>query len=220
MRRMIAAVIAVLATLSLPAHADRPAELTIGTWVLTCPPDNNPRPCVLRHRDWLLPPGGPGTPSAALEIQGRNGTLVPVVTLRGLPTQAAIGGALVVRPSVTLKLDGGGPVPLACGLSNGTQTCAPAFAEVSRLSPALPTTGTIEARIEVAIPGLAAMPPQTRTLELGATVQALAAARHYGVENETLPAIAGLDLFGFIDRVARAAGFRNGMADVARMNAP
>lgn len=222
MRRMTAAVLAVLASLPLPmlaapAWADRPAELAIGTWVLACP--STPRPCVMRHRDWLLPPAG-AAPSAALEIQGRNGTMVPVVTLRGLPAQAAIGGALVVRPAVTLKLDGGQPVPLACGLSNGTHVCAPAFAEVPILSSALPTAQSIETRVEVAVPGLAPIPPQNRTLELAATVQALAAARHYGVENATLPAIPGLDLFGFIDRIARAAGFRNGMADAMRWNAP
>mgnify|MGYP006288352675 CR=1 FL=1 len=219
-RRMIAAVLAVLAGFPAAAWAQRPAELAIGTWMLACPPEATLRPCVLRHRDWLLPPAGPGTPTAALEVQGRNGTPVAVVTLRGLPTQAAIGGALVMRPTVSLKLDAGPAVPLTCTLASGTYVCAPSFADMPRLAAALPTAQAIEARIEIAVPGLAALPPQTRTLELGATIQALAAARHYGVENTTMPEIPGLDLFGFIDRVARAAGFRNGMGDLTRLNAP
>jgi hypothetical protein len=59
-----------------------------------------------------------------------------------------------------------------------------------------------------------ALPPQERTMELSGTEAALTRLRSVGAIAEALPAVPGLDLQQFLDRVLRAAGFANGAGDV------
>jgi len=180
--------------------------------VLTCPTAAE-EPCILRHRDWVLPPGN-GGPSAALEVQGRGNWLVPVVTLRGLPTAAAVGGSLVAKPTVSLNLDGGKRVELGCGISGTYYACATAAEAVPGLAAALPKARQLSASIAVAIPGVIALPPQERSLDLTGTEPALVRLRAVGAAGEALPAQQGLDFQGLLDRILRDLGFSNGAADV------
>ena len=69
-------------------------------------------------------------------------------------------------------------------------------------------------RIRLSIPGVTALPEQSRSLDLQQTTEALAAFRATAPASESVPVIAGLDWRGFLDRVARDAGFRNGLADL------
>jgi hypothetical protein len=206
-----------------PVRADPAAvEETIGSWVLACPPAHtaaHPEPCILRHRTWILQPGN-GGPSAALEVQMRNSALVPVVTLRNLPLQAALGGALVLKPTVAIRFDNGPGLDMNCGLSGADYACAPTVAAIPQAARVLPTAHSVTVRVELTIPGLLALPPAERAMDLAGTEPALARLRAVGAISETLPVIPGLDLQEFLDRVLRAAGFENGAADLVQKLVP
>ena len=198
-----------------PAFAQspaRPANEAIGSWVLACPPDTA-EPCLLRYRDWVVAPAN-GSPSAALEVQTRGDALVPVIAVRGLSASMAIGGAALAKPTVTMGFDGGKRVDLRCGLSGTNYACAPDAAAVPSFAAALPKAHTISASVTLTIPGVIALPGQDRTLTLTGTDAALTRLRTVGATGEALPALPGLDLQGFLDRILRDLGFPNGAADV------
>lgn len=209
-----------LATLAFvpPAHAQpKPAEETIGAWLLACPapPPAGAKadPCIMRHRDWVVQPSS-GNPSAALEIQARGGAYIPAVALRGMPTQAALGGSLVVKPLVGFTYDSGPRIAMSCGLIGAAYACAPEASVVPAASAGLAKARSITVTVAMSIPGLIDLPPQQRTLELTGINQALLRLAKVEVTDEALPAVPGLDLQAFMDKVLRAAGFENGMADI------
>ncbi len=211
-RRALAFMLILAAVPAFAESPERPANASIGSWVLSCPADAKD-PCLMRHRDWVVAPAA-GTPSAALELQLRGDVLVPVITVRGLPTAAAVGGALAVKPTANLGLDGGKRIDLSCGISGTYYACSPDAAAVPALAAALPRARVLAASLTLTIPGLMALPPQERTLELTGTAAAQARLLAAGATGEALPSYPGLDLQGFIDRAMRDLGFPNGAADV------
>lgn len=199
-----------------PAVAQtRPADEQIGSWELTCPSAADSS-CLLRHRNWVLPPGGT-RPTAAVEVQRCGEALVPVVAVRGMPMQAALGGVMVMKPSVGLRFDNGPRLELNCGLDGGAILCAPQGAAIAAAAAALPNARSVTVQIALTVPGIAALPEQDRVLDLAATPQALARYRAAGTSGEALPTEAGLDWQQFLDRVLKAAGFTNGAADLLPM---
>jgi hypothetical protein len=78
----------------------------------------------------------------------------------------------------------------------------------------LPDARNVVVRVRLTLPGAMALPEQSRSLDLQETGQALAQFRATAPASESVPVIAGLDWRGFLDRVARDAGLRNGLADV------
>jgi hypothetical protein len=192
------------------------ADEEIGSWVLACPAPpagTQADGCILRHKSWVLAPGN-GGPSAALEVQMRGDSLVPVVALRGMPTQAAVGGSLVLKPDVAVRFDNGPRSPMSCGLSGAAYACAPQLAAIGPTAAALPKAHAVTVRIELTIPGMMTLPPTERTMELSGTEAALARLRAVGAITEALPEVPGLDWQGFLDHMLRAAGFANGAGDV------
>ena len=166
----------------------------------------------MRHREWVVAPAN-GTPSAALELQLRGDALVPIIAVRGLPTSAAVGGAFVVKPTVKVGLDGGKRVDLTCGISGSYYACSPCATAVSTLAAALPKAKVLSATMMLTIPGMMALPPQERTLELTGTATAQARLLAVGATGEALPSYPGLDIQGLLDRILRDIGFPNGAAD-------
>ena len=201
----------------LPASPSRAADEEIGSWVLACPPPPaagaKAEPCIMRHKSWVLAPGN-GGPSAALEVQMRGDALVPVVALRGLPMQAALGGSMVLKPVVGVRFDNGPRSDMTCGLSGASYACAPEVAAIPATAAALPKAHTVTVKIELTIPGMMALPPAERTMDLAGTEAALVRLRAVGAITEALPAVPGLDWQGFLDHVLRAAGFQTGVGDV------
>ena len=192
------------------AAQPRPANEQIGSWIVTCA--NPMSSCQMRHEAWVLPPGS-GGPSASLEVVRRGGQFVPVVALRGMTTQAALGGMLAVNATVTLSLDGGTPIALACGLDGAAIICAPT------MPIALASAHTAEVRIALSVPGIAKLPEQSRRMELQRTAEAIALFRGTAPEDRAVPALPGLDWHDFLDRLLHAAGFERGIADLLP-NAP
>lgn len=201
-RRVTICLAALLSLAAAPAEAPQ----AIGSWLLQCPPAGG---CTLQDRDWVVPPGT-GGPSAALEVQRRGDALVPVVTLRGLTTQMAVGGLLTLQPRATLRFVPGPSAELACELDGDAVVCAPQGHAVAETAAALPVARTVAIGMQFGASGTTPLPGRTRDLALAGTREALARLRSAGAAGEALPAEPGLDWIGFIDRVLRAAGFRNG----------
>ncbi len=195
-------------------QAVRPARDDPGNWVLQCPaPESGP--CVLRHRDWILQPGESGA-TTALEIQRRGDALVPVVTMRGMPLAAALGGALVVSFDITLIFDGGSPIGMRCGSSGRYFACAPEPGSVPAASAQMLHARSVTLDYRLVVPGLIGGPAQRVTLDLLGLQPALARLLAAGQpDGESLPAQGGLDIRGFADAILALCGVAGGMAEAA-----
>ena len=195
------------------AAQTRPASEEIGSWVLSCPAEARAETCLLRHRSGVLAQGAGGM-SAALEVLYRGGQFIPVVAMRGLSTQAALGGMLAVQASVGLRFDGAPRIELACGLDGAVVVCAPGADAASAAAGQLVSARSVQVQVRLGLPGGLGRPEQSRSLELSRTADALAAFRATAPVGESVPAVAGLDWRGFLDRLARDAGFEHGLADL------
>jgi hypothetical protein len=190
------------------------AAQEIGSWVLTCPNGANTEPCQLRHQSWVLPPGA-GRPGAALEVLRRDEQFVPVIAIRGLSIQAALGGVLALKATVGLRFDNARPIGLACGLDGAAVVCAPGPTETASAASQLAAAHSVVIQVQLSLPGMVTMPEQSRVLDLLGTAEALARFRATSPNGETLPVVAGLDWRGLLDHVLRDAGFEHGTADLA-----
>lgn len=208
-RLLLSAVIAVLVGGQSFAQVRASAE-DIGSWVLTCPTAAN---CLLRHRSWLLPPTG-GGPSAALEVMWRGGRAVPVVAIRGLSVGAALGGVLLMQANAATKFDAAAEMDLPCTPDGGAIVCVPTGAAAVDAASELATSRMVLVRLRLHPGGATPLPELSRSLELQQTTAALARFRATSPVGEAEPAIAGLDLRGFLDRLARDAGLHGGLADL------
>ncbi|HTW69780.1 MAG TPA: hypothetical protein VME47_07840 [Acetobacteraceae bacterium] len=192
---------AMLLAAAAPSDAPPNAPEAIGSWLLQCTEHG----CILRNRDWILPPGAGGF-AAALEVQRRGDSLVPVVTLRGLSAQQAVGGLLALQPRATLQFVPGPGVDLACDMDGAAVMCAPQGDAIATTSAALPSASQVEVGVRLGVPGLMPMPPRVRVLALQDTREALARLRSAGAAGESLPAEPGLDWIGFVHKIMQAAG--------------
>lgn len=188
----------------------RPSAEDIGSWVLTCPTTAN---CLLRHRSWLLPPTG-GGPTAALEVMWRGGRALPAVAIRGLSVGGALGGVLLLQANAATRFDDASEIDLPCAPDGGAIVCVPTGAAAADAASELATSRMVLVRLRLHPGGAIPLPEISRSLELLQTTTALARLRATAPAGEAGPAIAGLDLRGFLDRLARDAGFRGGLADL------
>jgi hypothetical protein len=209
-RHLLFAVIAVLVGGQSFAQM-RPSAEDIGSWILGCPASGN---CLLRHRSWLLPPPTVGGPSAALEVVWRGGLAVPVIAIRGLSVGAALGGVLLLQANAAAKFDDASEMDLPCAPDGGAVVCMPTGAAAVDAASELAASRRVLVRLRLR-PGVATpLPAISRSLELQQTTAALARLRATSPVGEAEPAIQGLDLRGFLDRLARDAGLHGGLADL------
>lgn len=192
-------IIAAAVLLAAAAPSDGPQA--IGSWLLQCKESG----CILHDRDWILPPGFSQF-AAALEVQRRGKSLVPVVTLRGLSTEQAVGGLLTLQPRATLHFTPGPNANLDCEMDGGAVICAPQGDAVATTSAALPSARQVEVGLQLGAPGLMPLPSQGRVLALQRTPEALARLRSAGAAGESLPAESGLDWIGLVHKIMQAAG--------------
>ncbi len=149
---------------------------TIGSSVVSC---EQPGDCLMRHQSWVLPPAA-GRPRAALEVQRRGDSLVPVVTLRGLTAEQAIGAMLALKPAVGASFDDGPKSDLNCGLYGAAIVYAPQGDAVRRTAAKLPAARSVTIRVQFIVPGFMTLPEQQRTAVLEETPQALARSLRLG----------------------------------------
>ena len=208
-RHLLSAAIAVLLGGQSFAQV-RPSAEDIGSWVLICPTAAN---CLLRPRSWLLPPTG-GAPSAALEVVWRGGRAVPAVAIRGLSVGAALGGVLLLQANAATKFDATPEMDLPCVPDGGAILCVPTGAAAVDAASELATSHMVLVRLRLHPGAGTPLPELSRSLDLQETTTALARFRATSPVSAVEPAIAGLDLRGFLDRLARDAGYHNGLADL------
>jgi hypothetical protein len=179
-----------------PAAAQtRPSSETIGTWVLSCPA----AACELRYQNWIVPPGT-SLPGVALEVMKRGDQFVPVVAVRGLSLQAALGG--IVALQIGLRFDNATRLGLTCSLAGSDVACAPEGTAAALAAEQLPAAHSVA--IQVAFPAAAGFPEQSWTLDLRRTAEALSRFRSTAPVGESAPSIPGLDWRGLLNRVLPA----------------
>lgn len=193
-----------------PEQAER---ADIGAWRLACRTDpmTDRRSCVLRLKDWIVPPkpaGGASTPSAtdlpgiAFEALDRGGAVVPAVTVRDLSPQTLVPGLLALTATVQLRFDGNPVIDMPCGLESRSIICAPAAADTQRAASELPAANSVLVRFRSTLPLPTPGPEEPVALDLSETGAAIGRLRS-GSPAETAPAVPGLDLRGLIEQLLR-----------------
>jgi hypothetical protein len=191
-----------------------PTERTeIGSWRLACRTDpmTDRRSCVLRLKDWIVPPkpaGGASAPSAtdlpgiAFEAIDRGGVVVPAVTVRDLSPQTLVPGLLALTATVQLRFDGNPVLDMPCGLESRSIICAPAAGDAQRAARELPAANSVLVRYRSTLPLPTPGPEEPVALDLSQTEDAIGKLRSGGPA-ETAPAVPGLDLRGLIEQLLR-----------------
>nr|WP_294519141.1 hypothetical protein [uncultured Rhodopila sp.] len=195
MRRVAGAMLILAAT---AAAAPEP----VGSWLLAC----DGAACVLRHKDRLF--SGAGV-SADMEVRAVGRALVPVVTLRGLPDQILLASAMAAKAEASVQFPGAARVDLTCAIGDGGYVCAPSDAAVAALAAALPKARSVAVRVAVSVSGTNVQPARERSLDLAGTPEALARLRAAGA-----PSAEPGGWVGLLDRGMKAAGYKDGAADL------
>jgi hypothetical protein len=201
-----------LLVLATPGIAATATQERVGSWVIACPGD---APCVMRFDKWFLDKSGV---TGDLEVEADGNTLVPVLTLRGLPSNVLIAAAAVGKTEASLQFDGGTREALDCAVSEAGYICAPNEAAGSKLAGRLPMARKVIVRVSVTVSGMNSLPVQEQSLDLAGTVEALTRLRAAGptpVPNlkTAVAAQSAAGLMGAADRALKAAGYPNGLAD-------
>ena len=196
-----------VATLRSAALADQ----RIGSWVLSCPGrSQHAQSCLLRASTRLLDKAGI---TGDLEVQSQNGSLVPVITLRGLPTGVLTAAAFAGTADASIRLAGGPVEALHCAATLAGYVCSPNAEAEHRLAAGLLAAPTATLRVAVAVAGMHPFPAQERSLDLSDTKTALSRLQALGPAQvpEPLPPVSDR-LIGLADKGLRAAGYRDGVA--------
>ncbi|NKC32604.1 hypothetical protein [Falsiroseomonas selenitidurans] len=148
-RTLIALMLAASPALAQPAtqiQGQVPEE--IGSWRLSCLNDRmtDQAACLLRHAVPVEPAGGTGS-SLLLEIQDRDGSLVPVVTARDLGLENARSGLLAVTGTAQLRFPPNRHFDLPCSLEGRSLVCAPRPEDTARASQELANAPTALVRM-------------------------------------------------------------------------
>jgi hypothetical protein len=207
----------VLGFLASIATASAASPEHIGSWVLSCPGSApGSEPCVLHLEKRFLDKGGI---TGDLEIQAMGKTLVPVITLRGLPGQILLAASLAGKTDASMQFGDGPKEALSCAPSTVAYTCAPKADAATRLAADLPTARSVTVRVLVTVSGLKPLPVEEKSLTLSDTNEALVRLRMVGppqVPDPTTALVAQSPgaLIGMADKALKAAGYPNGVADL------
>jgi hypothetical protein len=189
----------------------------IGSWVICCPDD---APCTMRFGRRFLDKSGL---TGDLEVQAQGRMLVPVLALRGLPSELLVAAAMVGKTEASLQFAGGTWQALDCAVRGTGYICAPNDAAAPKLAAGLAAARQVTVRVVVTVTGMNHVPSQERSFDLAGTADALARLRAVGptpVPNlkTALAAQSPAGLMGAADRTLKAAGYLDGLAGLqARM---
>jgi hypothetical protein len=133
MPRLVVLACLALPLLAGPAARAQPVE-EVGSWRLACVNDRmtDRAACLLRHRDWLERPSGPGG-GLAFEIIDRRGRLVPAVTAREMTLDDASRGLLALTGVAQLRFPPNRMAEMPCGLEGRSIICSPKAEDAARL---------------------------------------------------------------------------------------
>lgn len=198
------------------AHAATPQHL--GSWVLTC---SGTSACRLHAEKRFVDKDGI---TVELDVLSDGTALVPVLALRGLPTQAVMMASAMGTVEAWLQLDGGVRRALACAPNLDGYFCTPRGDAAGALAAGLPTARAMTARVEATVTGMKPLPVQQKTLRLADTRQALAKLAAAGAEPvpdariaaaaRFLPQASPGTLAAVADKALKAAGYPDGLGDL------
>ena len=189
----------------------------IGSWVLSCPGETpGSEPCVLHLEKRFLDKGGI---TGDLEVQALGKTLVPVIALRGLPSEILLAASLAGKTDASMQFGDGPKEALTCAPSAAAYICSPKDDAAARLAAGLPAARSVTVRVSVAVSGLKPLPVEEKSLTLSGTNQALVRLRTVGAAQVPDPVAASASqspaaLIGMADKALKAAGYPNGVADL------
>lgn len=197
---------------AVPALAATPEAL--GSWLLQCP-DGPHTACALRLKERLFDKAGL---SADLEVRSVGPSLVPVVSVHGLPSDPLLAMALGDRIKADVRFPGAQPADLRCSAAEGGYVCVPKDDAAAGLASALPAARSVGVHVAVSMPGSDSGPSQARTVDLSGTAQALA--RYRAVGAAAAPSAPQEIPSGWVktlDSMLRSAGYANGTSDLPGM---
>ena len=121
----------------------------IGSWRLSCIADRmtDRADCQLRHRDPVERAQGAAGSSLLLEVQERNGRLVPVVVARDLTLEGAQRGLLALTGTAQLRFPPNRFYDMPCTLEGRSLVCAPKAEDLARAAEELPAASTALVRM-------------------------------------------------------------------------
>jgi hypothetical protein len=210
--------IAVVAIAASPARTGHAAtQQQIGAWVLNCPGDKpGIASCTLRLEKRFLDKAGI---TGDLEVQAQGKTLVPVITLRGLPSKVLMAASLASKTDASVQFGRGPREDLTCESTSAVYICAPNGLAGPRLAAGLPDARSVTVRVNVSMTGMSPLPEQEETLDLSGTNEALAKLRAAGPAQAPslmteLESRSPAGWMGMADRLLKAAGYPNGIAQI------
>jgi hypothetical protein len=192
-------------------------EEKIGSWVLSCPGDKaGAQSCLLRFDKRFFDKAGL---TGDLEVQALGTSLVPVIALRGLPSEMLMAASLAGKTEASVQLGGGPREDLDCAVSSVLYICSPKAKAARILAAGLPVARSVTVRVSVAVAGMAPLPAQEKSLDLSGTNEALARLRTAGPSQVPSPMTAlasqtPAGLMGMADKALKAAGYPNGVASL------
>ncbi|HWX50280.1 MAG TPA: hypothetical protein VNZ61_19705 [Roseomonas sp.] len=192
-----------IAALALLAAAPARAETDqFGPWILTCTTDpmTDKANCRMTHSR-PVEPATEAMPALALEIAGRRGRLVPVVTARDLDLQGALRGLLALTGTAQLRFPPNPLFEMPCGLEGRSVVCAPRPEDAARAAEELPKADRVLVRVLGFGSATADSPP--RELALSDTPAALAAFRARVPPEQAEAPPPGFNLQDVIQRLQR-----------------
>jgi hypothetical protein len=213
MTRTATALLLLLAMLAAPpAQAQTSAAEAVpeefGPWRLLCTTDRmtDATSCQLRHRT-PVEQGTGTTPSLVLEVEDRQGHLVPVIAARELTLEAAGRGLLALTGTAQLRFPPNRLLELPCGLEGRSLVCAPRPEDAPRAAEELLAANRALVRM-AGFGGGAASGAEPVELQLDRTRDALARLRARMPEGSGSAAAAGpgLSLMDILDRLRRFFG--------------
>jgi hypothetical protein len=179
----------------------------IGSWRLSCLEDRmtDRAVCLMRHREPVERAQSPAGSSLVLEVQDRNGQLVPVVAARDLTLEAAGRGLLAVTGTAQLRFPPNRHFEMPCSLEGRSLVCAPRPEDAARAAGEL--AGAPSALVRVTGLGAGSNQAEPTELRLAQTREALARFRTRIPEGSTPPAPpSGLTLPDMMLRLQRLFG--------------
>jgi hypothetical protein len=209
------AAILTLAALATGAASAGETHEQIGSWTLTCPAGD---PCLLRLTKRFADKAGI---TSDLEVQALGTTLVPVITLRGLPPEVLLGAAMAGKADASLLFNNAPRGELVCSTTPTVLICAPAGDAARHLADALPSARSVIVRATVTASGMKPFPVEEKSLDLSGTAAALsrlqtAGPTHLPLFSFTPPGNTAppSSFMAMADKVLKQAGYLNGLGDL------
>jgi hypothetical protein len=193
----------------------------IGSWVLTC---SGTSICRLRAEKRFIDKDGI---TVELDVLSDGTALVPVLALRGLPTQAVMMASTMGTVDTWIQFDSSVRWALACAPNLDGFFCTPRGNAARALATELPTARTMTARVQATVSGMKPLPAEQKTLTLADTRRALAMVAAAGAEpvpdariaaaSRLLPRASPSTLAAMADTALKAAGYPDGLGDLPEL---